>query len=144
MYMYLKSLQITQVLHNTALVSVIIFSDLLNLLKKILLICCFELVSFDSWVKHHSTLILFWPKVNGSHVITRSPVPDFLRTMEILPKSQTPSRIPSLPCVTQDRDWLNSYMRCELPQGRKEFIFAQDIDTVLRYAKVILYILVYM
>uniref|UniRef100_A0A8W8IW26 Uncharacterized protein n=1 Tax=Magallana gigas TaxID=29159 RepID=A0A8W8IW26_MAGGI len=71
--------------------------------------------------------------VNGSHVITRSPVPDFLRTMEILPKSQTPSRIPSLPCVTQDRDWLNSYMRCELPQGRQEFIFAQDIDTVLSY-----------
>ncbi|XP_048747025.2 uncharacterized protein LOC125659399 isoform X2 [Ostrea edulis] len=78
-------------------------------------------------ILHNPALVI------GSHVITRSPVPEYLRTMEILPTDQTPSGTPSLPCVTEKGDFLENCMTCRLPQGRQEFIFAKDFKTILSY-----------
>ncbi|XP_061171053.1 uncharacterized protein LOC133180589 [Saccostrea echinata] len=71
--------------------------------------------------------------VIGSHVITRSTVPEYLKTMEILPTDQKTLERPNLPCVTEEENFLNGNMKCVLPYGRQEFIFAKDFKIVLSY-----------
>ncbi|XP_062606387.1 uncharacterized protein LOC134268216 [Saccostrea cucullata] len=71
--------------------------------------------------------------VIGSHVITRSTVPEYLRTMEILPTDQRMPERPDLPGVTEEENFQDSHIKCELPYGRQEFILAKDFKTILSY-----------
>ncbi|XP_062616812.1 uncharacterized protein LOC134278515, partial [Saccostrea cucullata] len=71
--------------------------------------------------------------VIGSHVITRSTIPEYLRTMEILPKDKETLERPNLPCVTEEENFQDSHIKCELPYGRQEFILAKDFNTIMGY-----------